>query len=308
MYAFNWALTAFRSESYIGSATALPDIGVENDIHDPVETQWIFATAFIIFMLEFDDPFDKPCCSLENISKLSTEKRALLVALSRHGLSGLHGDLEDWPVEVPGREAYLWLLKEAEDLREGAGFLIHYTFLDYCFGVYMEIMEWAPDVHVYRGDTTAWSLCRCNHIRKRSAGLPVALAGPLYITNKWMKKEHFSTCNDLLYDAGIIVALGNDIVGFKKDQKEKTLSLGLQTTKVASVSEIVQHHNENVQSLNRKILEMNGDIRRFMEEIEISLAGSFCGSAIPSTTSLKLKMSSVYAYHLIIIIVRCYPL
>ena len=28
MYAFNWALTAFRSESYIGSATALPDIHV----------------------------------------------------------------------------------------------------------------------------------------------------------------------------------------------------------------------------------------------------------------------------------------
>ena len=26
MYTFNWALTAFRSESYIGSATALPDI------------------------------------------------------------------------------------------------------------------------------------------------------------------------------------------------------------------------------------------------------------------------------------------
>ena len=25
MYAFNWALTAFRSESYIRSATALPD-------------------------------------------------------------------------------------------------------------------------------------------------------------------------------------------------------------------------------------------------------------------------------------------
>ena len=25
MYAFNWALTAFRSESYIGSATSLPD-------------------------------------------------------------------------------------------------------------------------------------------------------------------------------------------------------------------------------------------------------------------------------------------
>ena len=25
MYTFNWAITAFRSESYIGSATALPD-------------------------------------------------------------------------------------------------------------------------------------------------------------------------------------------------------------------------------------------------------------------------------------------
>ena len=28
MYTFNWAVTAFRSESYIGSATALPDISV----------------------------------------------------------------------------------------------------------------------------------------------------------------------------------------------------------------------------------------------------------------------------------------
>ena len=26
MYTFNWALTAFRSESYIGSAVALPDL------------------------------------------------------------------------------------------------------------------------------------------------------------------------------------------------------------------------------------------------------------------------------------------
>ena len=33
MYAFNWALTAFRSESYIGSATALPDITVLGNIH-----------------------------------------------------------------------------------------------------------------------------------------------------------------------------------------------------------------------------------------------------------------------------------
>ena len=40
MYAFNWALTAFRSESYIGSATALPDAhGAErvNDVMDSGE-------------------------------------------------------------------------------------------------------------------------------------------------------------------------------------------------------------------------------------------------------------------------------
>ena len=32
MYTFNWALTAFRSESYIGSATALPDMTHEADM------------------------------------------------------------------------------------------------------------------------------------------------------------------------------------------------------------------------------------------------------------------------------------
>ena len=31
MYTFNWALTAFRSESYIGSATALPDIHLKEN-------------------------------------------------------------------------------------------------------------------------------------------------------------------------------------------------------------------------------------------------------------------------------------
>ena len=44
MYTFNWALTAFRSESYIGSATALPDsffYSLEDmgllDINDPLD-------------------------------------------------------------------------------------------------------------------------------------------------------------------------------------------------------------------------------------------------------------------------------
>ena len=33
MYTFNWALTAFRSESYIGSATALPDMCQSNTLY-----------------------------------------------------------------------------------------------------------------------------------------------------------------------------------------------------------------------------------------------------------------------------------
>ena len=36
MYTFNWALTAFRSESYIGSATALPDI--KNEFTEGIKT------------------------------------------------------------------------------------------------------------------------------------------------------------------------------------------------------------------------------------------------------------------------------
>ena len=82
--------------------------------------------------------------------------RAVQRALSKHGLSGLQGNIDDWPTAVPYKEAYCWLLREAEDLRRGAAELVHYTFLDYCFGVEMEITEWAPDM--YQHDTSSWNL------------------------------------------------------------------------------------------------------------------------------------------------------
>ena len=48
------------------------------------------------------------------------EMRGILKALSRHSLGGLQGVLDDWPTAVPCKEAYLWLLQEAEGLRKGA--------------------------------------------------------------------------------------------------------------------------------------------------------------------------------------------
>ena len=41
MYAFNWALTAFRSESYIGSATALPDL-------DLLLVELLYILSFVV--------------------------------------------------------------------------------------------------------------------------------------------------------------------------------------------------------------------------------------------------------------------
>ena len=75
------------------------------------------------------------------------EIKTFLRALSRHGLSGFQGNLDDRPTSLPFREPYLWLLREAEDLSEGAAELIHYTFVDYCLGLEMEVTEWAPDLY-----------------------------------------------------------------------------------------------------------------------------------------------------------------
>ena len=193
------------------------------------------------------------------------------------GLSGLQGGLDDWPTAlVPLKEAYLWLLKEAEDLRKGTAELIHYQFLDYCFGVEAELMEWAPDMH--QNNTLAWNLCRYNEVRKRSSGMIVTLMGPLYVANKWLKKETFISCysSHLLYDESIVTALANDLIGVKKDhQQEVSETISMTSLKFASVKEIAQAHNERVTCLRKNILDLHGDERIFMEEIEVAVAGLF---------------------------------
>ena len=152
----------------------------------------------------FDDPISTP----EIVARLSMEVRAL----SRHSLDGLQGDLDDkiWPTAVPCKEAYLWLLQEGESLKNGAAELIQSTFNDYCLGVEWELVEWAPDLH--RGDMTAWNLDRCVEVRKRSAGGGFTLA-LLFVIHKWMTQKHFSDCSNLIYNAGSIIALGNDVLG-----------------------------------------------------------------------------------------------
>ena len=251
----------------------MSNIGVEYHATEEENRLWIFAATLGIFLFQFDDYFDKPSNTPENVSRLSMEMRAVQRALSRHSLSGLQGNLDDWPTAVPYREVYHWLLREAEDLRRGAAELLHYTFLDSCFGVEMEITEWAPDV--YRHDTSTWNLDRCNEVRKRSGGVHFALNGPLYIVNKWMTKEHFNACNDLLYDAAITTTLANDLLGKKKDLQTESDSISIKTIMIATASEIAQHHNEKVECLRKDILHLDGDTRRLMEEWEVSVAGLF---------------------------------
>lgn len=248
------------------------NIGVHYTSTDEEARLWMFAATWAVFIFQFDDQFDQPRNTPENLSRLSMDLRLLIRALSRHGLSGLQGELEDWPNTIISfRKAYLWVLREGENLRTGTAELTHYVFLDYLFGVEVELMEWAPDV--YRGDTTAWNLDRCNAVRKVSAGFPLAVLGPFYVANKWLKKEHITSCNDLLYDGGIIVGLGNDLLGVKKDQKKD--EIGLKTIKIASANEIAQEHNMKVEHLRKDIQALNGDTRKFMEEVEASIAGLF---------------------------------
>ena len=176
----------------------------------------MFASILIHFLFEFDDHFDSRVhLTPENIARLSKEMRDVLKSLSRHNLSGLQGSLEDWPSKVPGKEAYLWILREAEDLKKCGAELTHNIFADYCLGVEEEIIEWLPDM--YRGDLTAWSLDRYKEIHKRAAGVVFTFVVPLFVTRKWIQKEHVNTCTDFLYDAAILVGLSNDILGIPKD-------------------------------------------------------------------------------------------
>ena len=87
-------------------------------------------------------------------------------------------------------------------------------------------MEWAPDLH--RGDMTAWNLNRCIEVRKRSVGAVVTMT-PLFVVYKWMTRKHYSACNNLLYDAAIVIALANDALEVVEKESQ---SIGIQPTRI----------------------------------------------------------------------------
>jgi len=87
-----------------------------------------------------------------------------------------------------------------------------------------------------------------------------------------MTRELYRARNDLLYDVSLIIALPNDAI---QSVKRSNHSISIETTKILSADEIVQCHNKKVECLRKDILELDGDTRRFMEEIEISAVGVF---------------------------------
>nr|WDE20683.1 terpene synthase-like protein uBuTS-12 [Bubarida sp. uBuTS-12] len=233
---------------------------------------WIFASVTGLFIFEFDDHFDKPLLiAPEYVARRSKQMRAVLRSLSGHKLSGLQGSLEDWPTEVPCKEAYLWLLREAEDQRKGGAELLHDVFIDFCYGVEEEIIQWQSDAH--RGDFTAWTFDRYNEARKHSVGYIFTPVVPLFIINKWIQKEYFTSCIDLLYEAAIIVGLGNDILGMLRDSAEDGSMTVLKI--ITSHDKIVEVHNKMVEVLHKKVLELECNKRRFMEEMEAAAVGLF---------------------------------
>ena len=173
-------------------AAVVNNITVDYEPAEERDRLWIFATTLVIFLFLFDDHFDKPTCSPENASILSTEVKTILRAFRKHTFNGLQGELEDWPASVPLKEAYLWLLKEAEELREGAAEVLHYAFTVFVHGIEDELREWGPDA--YDGDLSTWDLQRYDEVRKYTGGAPIALVPTIFIINKWTKKEHFVTC------------------------------------------------------------------------------------------------------------------
>ena len=77
---------------------------------------------------------------------------------------------------------------------------------------------------------------------------------------------------DLVDDCSLITGLHNDVLGHKKDDMEAK-SAGAKATKIASQSDVALHHNDVVKRLKQDVLELQGDTRRFMEEVEVATAG-----------------------------------
>ena len=69
---------------YVAKTT---NLGVEYHATEEEDQLWVFAATWCIFFFEFDDYFDKPSNTPENVSRLFTEMRAVQRALSKHGLS-----------------------------------------------------------------------------------------------------------------------------------------------------------------------------------------------------------------------------
>ena len=250
------------------------NFGVSNYPTPDQNRRWLFASTLVLLIFQFDDHFDTAIrFTPDHIARVSKDMRDVLRSLSRHNLSGLQKSLEDWPAEVPCKEAYLWLLKEGEDLREGTAQLIHDTFVDYCYGTEVEIIEWQSDMQ--RGDLTAWNLDRYSEVRKRSIGVQFTVLGPLFATHKWIQKEHIATCTDLVYDAAIVVALANDIAGMNRDHADNQAFDITALKIVASSSKVVRYHNEKVEVLHKKVMELECNTWRFMEQVEACVVGLF---------------------------------
>ena len=58
------------------------NVGIEYHATEEEDWLWIFAATLGIFLFEFDDYFDKPSNTPENVSRLSTEMRAVQRELS----------------------------------------------------------------------------------------------------------------------------------------------------------------------------------------------------------------------------------
>ena len=145
------------------------------------------------------------------------------------------------------------------------------AFKESCNGVEEEVIQWQSDA--YRGDFTAWNLDHYKKAHKRSVGYIYSPVVPLFIINKWIQKEYFTTCIDLLYEAAIIDALANDILGIPRDHGDDGTMTVLRI--ITSLNDVVKVHNEMVEELHKKVLELECNAMYFIEEMEAGMVGLF---------------------------------
>ena len=79
----------------ITDIVAKANIGIECPSSEEQNWLRIFSATFAISLFEFDDHFDEPISTPENVAGLSMEMRVILRALSKHSLGGLQ---ETWMI------------------------------------------------------------------------------------------------------------------------------------------------------------------------------------------------------------------